>query len=60
LRCFDYGYHWRPGMPDQIAFFRENKGDNIFFAKDRADYKKPNFDEPMVYQSFIGWEANGE
>jgi hypothetical protein len=59
-KCFDYGCHWRPGIPYHIAFFRENEGVDISYTKDWADYKKPNVVEPMVNQLYIGWEANGE
>lgn len=59
-QCFDYGCHWRPGVPYHIAFFRENEGVDISYTKDWADYKKPNVVEPMVNQLYIGWEANGE
>jgi hypothetical protein len=59
-QCFDYGCHWRPGIPYHIAFFRENEGVDISYTKDWADYKKPNVVEPMVNQLYIGWEDNGE
>ena len=59
-KCFEYGCHWRPGVPYHIAFFRENDGVDISYTKDWADYKKPNVVEPMVNQLYIGWEANGE
>jgi hypothetical protein len=59
-QCFDYGCHWRPGIPYHIAFFRENEGVDISYTKDWADYKKPNVVEPRVNQLYIGWESNGE
>jgi len=58
--CFDYGCHWRPGVPYHIAFFRENEGVDLSYTKDWADYKKPNEVEPKVNQLYIGWESNGE
>jgi len=59
-QCFDYGCHFRPGIPYHIAFFRENEGVDISYTKDWADYKKPNVVEPRVNQLYIGWESDGE
>ncbi len=59
-KCFDYGCHWRPGVPYHIAFFRENEGVDVSYTKDWADFKKPNVVAPMVNQLYLGWEAIGE
>jgi len=59
-QCFDYGCHFRPGIPYHIAFFRENEGVDISYTKDWADFKVPNVVAPMVNQLYIGWESNGE
>jgi len=56
----DYGSHWRPGVPEYIAFFRENEGVDISYTKDWADFNHPNKVDPMVNQLYIGWESDGE
>ncbi len=56
----DYGSHWRPGIPEYIAFFRENEGVDISYTKDWADFNHPNKVDPMVNQLYIGWESDGE
>lgn len=56
----DYGSHQRPGIPDYIAFFRENEGVDISYTKDWADFNHPNKVDPPVNQLYIGWESDGE
>ena len=59
-KCFDYGCHWRPGVPYHIAFFRENEGVDISYTKDWADFNHPNKADPKVNQLYVGWQSDGE
>ena len=52
--------HWRPGVPKEIVFFRENEGVDISYTKDWADFNHPNKVDPAVNQLYIGWQADGE
>ncbi len=56
----DYGSHQRPGIPDNIAFFREKEGVDISYTKDWADFNHPNQVDPKVNQLYIGWQEDGE
>ena len=52
--------HWRPGVPEYIAFFRENEAVDISYTKDWADFNHPNKVDPAVNQLYIGWESDSE
>jgi hypothetical protein len=52
--------HWRPGVPAEVAFFREDEAVDISYTKDWADYNHPNRVDPKVNQLYIGWEDDGE
>jgi hypothetical protein len=52
--------HWRPGVTQYTAFFREKEGVDISYTKDWADFNHPNKVDPAVNQLYIGWESDGE
>ncbi len=52
--------HWRPGVPESVAFFRADEGVDISYTKDWADFNHPNKVDPPVNQLYLGWEDDGE
>lgn len=52
--------HCRPGIPENICFFRKNEGVDISYTKDWADFNHPNKTDPKVNQLYIGWQEDSE